>query len=166
MKGLERAHGLFAGLALFLMMGLTFVDVIARKLFSASVPGGVEVTELLMLAVIFAAMPLASLRGEHIVFDLLDAVLPARLRTLQHRIAHLVCVAVLAGAAWLVQGRAARAAEYGDSTAQLGLGLAGFQYATAALLVLTALMHLVLALRAGPSSDAFHLPATGENGDV
>ena len=100
------------------------------------------------------------------MFDLLYSVLPAGLRTLQHRIAHLVCVAVLAGAAWLVHGRAARAAEYGDSTAQLGLGIAGFQYATAALLVLTALMHLVLALRAGPSSDAFHLPATGENGDV
>ena len=163
MKALERLLGLFAGLALLTMMGLTFVDVIARKLFASSVPGGVEVTELLMLAVIFAAMPLASLRGEHIVFDLLDAVLPARLRALQHRVAHLVCAALLAGAAWLVNGRAARAAEYGDSTAQLGLGLAGFQYATAALLLLTALMHLVLALRAGLSLDASRLPVAGEN---
>jgi TRAP-type C4-dicarboxylate transport system permease small subunit len=162
MKALERVLGLSAGLALFTMMGLTFVDVIARKLFASSVPGGVEVTELLMLAVIFAAMPLASLRGEHIVFDLLDAVLPSRLRALQHRVAHLVCVVVLAGAAWLVNGRATRAAEYGDSTAQLGLGLAGFQYATAALLVLTALMHLVLALRTGPSPDASRLPVAGE----
>lgn len=161
MKTFERILGVVAALALFAMMALTAADVIARKAFSSSVPGGVEITELLMLAVIFVAMPLASLKGEHIIFDLLDPILPARIKTWQHRIANALCVAVLVGSSWLVYGRAGRAAEYGDSTAQLGLPLYGFQYATAAMLLLAAVMHLYLMIRATPSSDTFHLPPVG-----
>ena len=53
MKALERLLGIAAGLALFGMMALTFVDVVGRKLFETSVTGSVELTELLMLGVIF-----------------------------------------------------------------------------------------------------------------
>ena len=161
MKTFERTLGVIAAVALFAMMGITFVDVIARKAFSSSVPGGVEITELLMLAVIFVAMPLASLKGEHIIFDLLDPILPAPIKTWQHRIANGICVAVLVGSSWLVFGRAQRAQDYGDATAQLGWPLYGFQYATAALLALAAVMHLYLMVRATPSSDTYHLPPVG-----
>jgi TRAP-type transport system small permease protein len=58
--------------ALFAIMALTLVDVSGRKLLSQSVPGSLELTELLMVVVIFAALPLVSLRGEHVVFDSLD----------------------------------------------------------------------------------------------
>ena len=75
---LEAALGLVAAVALFAMMALTFADVIGRKLLGASIPGSLELTELLMLAVIFVALPLTSLHGEHVVFDLLESVLPAQ----------------------------------------------------------------------------------------
>lgn len=160
-KALERALGLVAAAALFGMMAITFADVIGRKLLDASVPGSVEVTELLMLAVIFAAMPLTSLHGEHVLFDLLDRLLPRGLQRIQHRLANLACVALLVGATWLVEARALRTASQGDITAQLGIAIAPFQHAAAVLLLLTALMHLVLAVRASPDSDAFHVPPTG-----
>jgi TRAP-type C4-dicarboxylate transport system permease small subunit len=147
------------------MMALTFADVIGRKLLGASIPGSLEVTELLMLAVIFVALPLTSLHGEHVVFDLLESLFPARLLTWQHRIANLVCVALLLGGAWLVVLRAARTLEEGDVTAQLAIPLAPFHYAVALLLLLTAAMHLVLAVRATPQSDAFHVPAAESKGD-
>lgn len=165
MKLVERLLGLVAAVALFGMMALTFADVVGRKLAGGSIPGAVEVTELLMVAVIFTAIPLTSLHGEHIVFDLLDPVLPRALKTFQHRLANLVCSAALTGAAWLVLGRAQRSAEYGDTTAQLGIPLSHFHYATAALLVLCAVMHLVLAVRATPESDQFHLLATERHDD-
>ncbi len=165
MKLLERALGLVAAVALFGMMALTFADVIGRKLAGGSIPGAVEVTELLMLTLIFTAIPLTSLHGEHIVFDLLDPLLPRGLKTFQHRLANVVCLGALLGAAWLVLGRAQRAAEYGDTTAQLGISLGHFYYATAALLVLCAVMHLVLALRATPESDQFHLLAAEPHDD-
>ena len=161
MKTLERLLGIAAGLALFGMMALTFVDVVGRKLFETSVTGSVELTELLMLGVIFIALPLTSLRGEHVIFDLLDPVLPRPLKRLQHTFANLVCVALLAGSAWLVLLRAARTADQGDTTAQLLLPLAPFQFVAGAMLLVTALMHLVLAFRAAPDSDAFHAPTIG-----
>ncbi len=149
MKRFESLLGVVAGLALFLMMWLTFADVVGRKFVGESIVGSVELTELLMMLVIFVAMPLASLAGEHIVFDLLDRFLPAAARRWQHRVSHLVTALLMLGAAWVVAGRAARSLEYGDITAQLSIALGPFHYMIAAMLVVTAAMHCLLALRAG-----------------
>lgn len=165
MKRLEAALGLVAAVALFAMMALTFADVIGRKLLDHSIVGSLEMTELLMLAVIFVALPLTSLHGEHVVFDLLESLLPARLLTWQHRIANLICTALLLGGAWLVALRAGRTLEEGDVTSQLGIPLAPVHYAVALLLLLTAVMHLILAVRATPRSDAFHVPAVENAND-
>ena len=165
MKRLEAILGVVAAVALFAMMTLTFADVIGRKLLHTSIPGSLEVTELLMLVVIFTALPLTSLHGEHVFFDLLDVLLPARLRMWQQGIANLACVALLMPAAWLVWQRAGRTLSDGDVTAQLGITVAPFQYAVALLLLLTALVHLILAARAAFGfSAAPPSPARGEDG--
>jgi TRAP-type C4-dicarboxylate transport system permease small subunit len=67
--------GVLAALALFGIMALTLVDVTGRKLPVASVPGSLEVTELLLVVVIFAGLPLVSLQSEHVVFDSLDPLM-------------------------------------------------------------------------------------------
>lgn len=157
---LERVLGWVAGASLFGMMALTFVDVLGRKLLDRSIPGSLEVTELLMFGVIFAALPLTSLRGEHVLFDLLDHVLPPALRGVQGALSNLFCSALLAGGAWLVYVRAGRTADQGDTTAQLQLPMAPWYYAAAALLLATALMHLYLAFRP-PPGQADEDPAAG-----
>ena len=58
---------------------------------STSLTGSLELTELLMVIVIFAALPLVSIRREHVVFDSLDHILPAGLRKLQSMLVNLVC---------------------------------------------------------------------------
>ncbi|MEO8122742.1 MAG: TRAP transporter small permease [Burkholderiales bacterium] len=133
--------------ALFAMMALQFVDVIARKLLGTSVPGTVELIELMMLAVVFAGLPLASLKSEHVVFDMFDHWLATRWQHALSVLANLVCAGLLLGASWLVVERAARTASFGDITPRLGIGLAGFHYAIGALLFLTGGVHLWLALR-------------------
>lgn len=152
-RALEKGLGYVAAVALFAMMLLTFADVVGRK-FIASIPGSLEITELLMLVVIFVGLPLASLKGEHVFFDLLDQFLPERLRHLQARLANAICAVLLVGAAWLVLVRAGRTADQGDITAQLQIPIAPFQYLAAALLLLTAVMHgyLILAGRRGSGS--------------
>ena len=82
-KLLETLCGLLSGTALFAIMALTFFDVAGRKLLSNSIPGSLELTELLMVVVIFGALPLVSQRGEHVVFDSMDGYLPALLRRIQ-----------------------------------------------------------------------------------
>jgi TRAP-type transport system small permease protein len=143
-RQLERWLGLAAAASLFSMMALTFVDVFSRKFLGFSIRGSLELTELLMLAVIFMGLPLASLKGEHVFFDLLDHLLPERLRRLQAAIANTICVVILSGAAWLVWQRAGRTVLMGDTTAQLQIGIGPFHYSAAVLLALTALMHLYI----------------------
>jgi TRAP-type C4-dicarboxylate transport system permease small subunit len=158
-RHLERWLGWVAGASLFGMMALTFVDVLGRKLLDRSIPGSLEVTELMMFGVIFAGLPLASLRGEHVLFDLLDHLLPRALRAIQGVLSHLICTALMAGGAWLVFIRAARTAEQGDTTAQLELAMAPWYYAAGVLILLTAVMHLYLAFR--PSEEAEDDPTAG-----
>ncbi len=68
-KSLEIFCGVLAGLALMGIMVLTFLDVSGRKFLNHSITGSLELTELLMVVVIFGALPLVSERGEHVVFD-------------------------------------------------------------------------------------------------
>ena len=82
-KLLEILCGALAGLALFAIMVLTFFDVSGRKFLSQSITGSLELTELLMVVVIFAALPLVSLKGEHVLFDSLDGLMPRWARQIQ-----------------------------------------------------------------------------------
>lgn len=139
--------GLLAAVALFAIMGLTFVDVGGRKFLDTSLPGALELTEILMVAVIFAALPLVSLRGEHVTFDSLDPLLPAGFKRVQQVFVDLACAAMLVFIAWLMWGHAAQMAEYGDVTNRLRIPLYPFVYAMSVLCALTAVVHLLLVVQ-------------------
>lgn len=139
----EWACGTLAAVALFCIMALTFFDVGGRKLASASIPGSLELTELLMVVVIFAALPLVSIRREHVVFDSLDHVLPRPLLRLQAILVNLLCGCLLIGLAWLMWQTAGEFAEAGETTAQLKLLKAPFIYGMSVLCGLTGLVHLL-----------------------
>lgn len=147
MKRLQSLFGGVAAVALFAMMALTFADVVGRKFFDHSLPGAVELTEIFMVLMIFFALPLASIAGEHIVFDLLDRVLPARLLRWQKLLSHGLTALVFCGAAWVVTQRAARTLDYGDITSRLEISLWPFHYLVALMLAVTAAAHALLAWR-------------------
>ena len=143
-KLLSTLCGLMAAVALFSIMVLTFVDVSGRKLLSSSVPGSLELTELLMVAVIFAGLPLVSMHGEHVVFDSLDPYVPRLLRRVQHALVDLLCAGLLLGLAWLMFVKATQMTSYGDTTAQLKLSVGPFVYLMSLLCTVTAGVHLML----------------------
>jgi TRAP-type transport system small permease protein len=147
LSSVELVLGWGVALSLFAMMLLTFCDVIGRKFVGSSITGVVEVSELLMLTLIFTGLPLCSLRSEHVIFDLLDKFLPSFLSKVQNFLAHGICFALLAGGTWLVVERAARTMEQGDITAQLLIPMGPFYYGTALMLGITALVHLYLAFQ-------------------
>ncbi len=136
--------GVLAALALFGIMALTLVDVSGRKLLSTSVTGSLEVTELLLVVVIFAGLPLVSLQSEHVVFDSLDPLIPAWLRRVQQSLVDLLCAAALLGVAWLMWTKGSQMMEYGDLTAQLKLPLGPFVWVMSVLCAVTAFVHLLL----------------------
>lgn len=141
-KLLNSTAGLTAGTALFSLMSLTLVDVMGRKFFNHSVPGGLELTEILMVVVIFGALPLVSWRSEHVVFDSLDGLIPDWLKSVQARIVHLISAGVFGFLGYLMNTRAERFAEYGDITTHLQLSIAPVAWLMAGLLGVSALVHL------------------------
>lgn len=143
-KLLDLLCGLLAGVALFAIMTLTFFDVLGRKFLSNSIPGSLEITELLMVVVIFAALPLVSRRGEHVEFDSLDPYLPAWLRRGQQVVVQLICAVLLLGLAWRMWAMGMQFGVNGETTAQLYIPKAPFIYGMAVMCALTGLVHLVL----------------------
>jgi TRAP-type C4-dicarboxylate transport system permease small subunit len=143
-QALRTVCGLLAAVALFAIMALTLVDVSGRKFLSTSVPGSLELTELLMVVVIFSSLPLVALAGEHVVFDSLDAWLPRGFRRVQQAVVDVLCAAALAGLAWLMWTKGSQMTEYGDVTAQLRLPLGVFVHLMSLLIGLAAFAHLLL----------------------
>ena len=152
-KLLETASGLLAGIALFAIMALTFFDVLGRKFLDHSIAGSLEMTELMMVIVIFGALPLVSERGEHIVFDSLDPLWPDWLRALQQRLVHLVCGAALLALGWLMWKTGHDFSQAGEVTAQLGIPKSPFIYGMGVLCAFTGIIHLVFMLNPALSQE-------------
>ncbi len=143
-KILETVCGLLSGTALFAIMALTFFDVGGRKILSQSIPGSLELTELLMVVVIFGALPLVSQRGEHVVFDSLDSYLPESVRRAQSIIVHFLIGAALIALGYLMFKTGQQFAINGDNTAQLKIEKAPFIYGMGLLSAITGLVHFGL----------------------
>jgi TRAP-type C4-dicarboxylate transport system permease small subunit len=142
--GLEPLLGVVAGVLLFGMMTLTFVDVVLRYLFNAPLRGSFEITELMLVVLIFAALPLVSLREEHVVMDFLDRYIPLGIYRVLRALEHVVSAAVMFGMGCLLWQKATKLAAYGDTSAVLRIELAPYVYAIALLIFITALIHLGL----------------------
>jgi TRAP-type C4-dicarboxylate transport system permease small subunit len=141
--------GYVAAAVMFGLMLLTCADVIGRYFFNHPVWGGFELTEMLLAALIFAGLPLVTLRDDHVTVDLFDPVTPDWLFRIQHAVAcaiGFVCTGYLGWRLWL---RADQLAAAGETTAVLRIELAWLAYAMAILMGFTAIALAVLAFRRG-----------------
>jgi len=139
--------GYIAAAVMFGLMALTCVDVVGRYFLNRPVPGGFELTEILLAALIFAGLPLVSLRGEHVTVDLFDPVTPDWLFRIQHVVAcglGFVCSGYLAWRLWL---RAEHMDRVGETTAVLKIKLAWLTYSMSLLMAFAAIALIVLAFR-------------------
>lgn len=139
--------GYVAALVMFGLMTLTCVDVVGRYFLNRPVAGGFELTEILLAALIFAGLPLVSLRDEHVTVDLFDPVTPDWLFRIQHVVAcavGFVCSGYLAWRLWL---RAEHMDRAGETTAVLKIKLAWLTYSMSLLMAFAAIALIVLAFR-------------------
>ncbi len=154
-RALNACAGLVASVALFAMMWLTLADILSRKLGDHSIRGATEITEILLVAVIFAALPLVSWRGEHVMLDTLDKFLSPRGHAIRRAFINVFCAVVYAVLAWLMVVRGLRLAGDGDTTSHLQLPIAPVVMAMAVCLALTGAVHLLmLVVNALPAEGA------------
>ena len=134
--------GIAASALLFAMMCLTFVDVVARYLFNSPIRGGFEITELTLLVLIFAGLPLVSHGDEHVTMDFIDRMLPPRALNVLVRVVHALVAAMFFFLTWQMLIKAGRISAYGDTTDVLRITVGPFVYFMAAMILLTALVHV------------------------
>ncbi|MFY0992974.1 TRAP transporter small permease, partial [Halomonas sp. C05BenzN] len=153
-RGLQLMLEGVAGATLFGMMLLTTADVTGRYFFNAPILGAVELTQLMLAALVFLSLPVVCWRQEHISVDLLDAIFPARLIWVREVLVNLLVTAALWVMAQRVWALAERAFDWGDVTEFLRIpygyliGLIAIMLALSALLTLArAVLYLLEGLK-------------------
>ena len=135
-----------AAAVLFFLMAMTFLDVLSRSIFNNPIESATELTRLFMAIMVFAALPMVTWKGEHIVVDLMDPLFSRRLARVRDVVIDLVCGAVILWPAKRVFDLAERARDYGDKTEYLGLPQFYIGWFIAAFAFLTAFVFLARGL--------------------
>ena len=140
-NGVDAVLGIAASALLMFLMMITFVDVVARYLLNRPIRGAFEITELLLLVLIFAGLPLVSHADEHVTMDFIDRILPDWAAKAWVRVMHGVSAALMFFLTWQIWLKAGKIAGYGDTTDTLHILVGPFVYFMAAMIALTALIH-------------------------
>jgi TRAP-type C4-dicarboxylate transport system permease small subunit len=94
-RTVERVLGTLAVVALALLVGLPFLQVILRDFFSAPLMGLEEGTRLGLIALVYLGLPLLAVTNGHVRFAELVDLLPRRPRHLLERLQLLAAAVVL-----------------------------------------------------------------------
>lgn len=140
-----------ATLALFVLMVMTFCDVVLRSVFNNPIEAATELTRIFMAILVFAVMPVISARGEHIAVDLTDGIFyRLKLHNIRDGLIYVGCGVMMYWPVMRVWTLAERWRSYGDVTEYLsipqfyiGWFIAAFAALTACSLIITGLIHLI-----------------------
>lgn len=143
-----------AAAMLFMLMAMTFADVILRSVINNPIESATELTRLFMAIIVFSALPMVSWQGKHIVVDLLDPLFGRGLARVRDIIIDISCGAILILPAKRAWELAERSRSFGDVTEYLGFPqhltgwfIAFFAFVTALVFIIRGLFGLVLALK-------------------
>ena len=139
--------GTFSGLLVAAMMFLTFFDVTGRKFLNSPIFGSFELTEVLMGLVIFAGLPLATLRKENIAVSLLTDALAPPQRRIQGLFMHVLGAVVTGVMAWRMWAFGERLVRVGETTLELQISKGLIAQTMAVLLAVTSAVFVLQFLR-------------------
>jgi TRAP-type transport system small permease protein len=145
-RGLDLAYALVPGVLLLVCALVTLVDVTGRNLFNAPLRGATEMTEILLVAIVFVLFPRIAWRDSHLSVDLLDSLFGRWIRRLLALVGALLGGALFSAMAWRLWALGDRVSGFGDVTPSLRLPLGPVYYAMTALAALTAAIYLLRTL--------------------
>ncbi|CAN0595622.1 unnamed protein product, partial [Laminaria digitata] len=132
---------------LFALMVMTCIDVFGREVLGAPLDGATELTQLMMGVIVFAVLPVVSLREEHVTVDLLDRWFPRRLAPPRQVILNFLAAIMMAVVCWRVWVIGDFQVDYGDGTEFLQIPLGPVSYFISIMSGITALVLLVNTIR-------------------
>jgi len=158
-KRIERAAANLSGILLFVLMLITFVDVLGRNLLNRPLNGASELTEILLALVIFLMLPHVTLRNQHIAIDLVENVAGPKVLAAFDVLASLLSATMFFLIAWQSWVLANKAMGYGDSTAALNIPVGPVLYGLAVLsgiVAVAALLSIPLKILEPADAEAEH----------
>lgn len=144
MHRVARFFDLVAGLLLAAMVVVTCIDVVGRYLFNRPMKGAFELTEVLMAALIFAALPAITARREHIAVDLLDRYFSRRAAQVRSAVIELGSALVAGALAYIFFEQAKQTYADGLYTQALQISLAPVVFFAMGALAVAAILHLLV----------------------
>ena len=137
----------FAAVVLFAMMLLTVADVTLRKILSRGILGTLELTEFMMVGLVFFSLARVELLDRNIAVDLVAKHMGPRTRLETEMVTRLVCSAFfgLAAASLLVYAQAIRGSR--EATVDLLIPRYPFVWAAAAGCAVLAIVLIVKCLK-------------------
>ncbi|KAF0164236.1 MAG: hypothetical protein FD157_2190 [Rhodocyclaceae bacterium] len=117
----SRALAYLGGTIMILLIAMSLISIVGRKLFSMPIPGDLEIMQ--MGAAVAAAMffPWCQMNDAHVRVDFFTTGLPARVRAALDCIAALLLGAVMLLLSWRTTVAALASKQSGDSSVMLGL---------------------------------------------
>lgn len=109
--------------ALVALSSLIVVNIVLLALFRISLLGISEITELTMGIAVFAFFPYTQIRSAHIIVDLLDWILPLRIRNALDVIHNFIFTAVIGIVTWRLVVGGYDAWSHGEASMMLSLPL-------------------------------------------
>ncbi|WP_083638788.1 TRAP transporter small permease [Rhizobium oryziradicis] len=125
---LQRVMALLGGILLLVMMTMTIVDVIGRYAFNSPLRGAGELTELLLVSLIFMGLPAVTLENGHVTVDVLTEHLPKWSERWRMAAIGVINTVILTLIGWQIWLHASQIAAYGDVTTTLRLPIAPIGY--------------------------------------
>lgn len=145
--GITKLMNRSASGVLFAMMMLTVADVVLRKLFSKGILGTLEISEFMMVGLVFFALARVEVLGRNISVDLVLKNMNRRVRLMVDMITRLICfiLSILVTASLLVYAWAMKASH--EATMDLWVPRYPFIYMAAAGCAVLALVLLMRCLK-------------------
>ena len=134
-----------AAIFMALIAGVTFVDVTGRYIFTAPIPGGVEIIESLLGLLIFSALPLVIVKNAHITVELFDGFMSEGFKRIRDFIVLLGNAGVLAFITSRMWFTALEMQEFDEISLHLEVPTAPLLFTLAGLSAMSVLTQLYLA---------------------
>lgn len=118
-KKLSTLLGYMGAISLFIMMALTTADVVGRYLFNSPITGAFELTEFLVLILIFSFLCNAQAHKDHVSVDLLFQRFPKKIRQIADIFNHIACLGLTIMIVWMSFLKALELKEFGEASPNL-----------------------------------------------
>ena len=129
---ISRVMNRVASVALFAMMFLTIADVFLRKVFSWSILGTVEVTEFLLLILVFFALAQTEVLSGHVKVDLVMGRFSERTQAAVDMITQVICFLLFGLFSWSALVYSEKMREAAEVSQDLWLPIYPFVYVVVA----------------------------------